>query len=198
MRWLRHNDDTGDSFLCLLLSFGRYSHASMVSIRPVPTKATRRFNWSASTSTSMKPQVSHHWTVKATRVSWWRHQMETFSALLAICAGNSPVTGEFPAQRPVTRSFDVFFDLRLNRQLSKQWGRWWFETLPRSLWRHCNVSIHVDGLMQTKCYSIAFFYAWSFRYSISHEIYPWSYFALFVVVILLFLIHSHSWFKPHS
>ena len=40
--------------------------------------------------------------------------METFSALLAICAGNSPVTGEFPAQSPVTRSFDVFFDLRLN------------------------------------------------------------------------------------
>ena len=40
--------------------------------------------------------------------------MKTFSALLAICAWNSPVTGEFPAQRPVTRSFDVFFDLRLN------------------------------------------------------------------------------------
>ena len=46
--------------------------------------------------------------------------METFSALLAICAGNSPVTGEFPAQRPVTRSFGVFFDLRLNKRLSKQ------------------------------------------------------------------------------
>ena len=43
---------------------------------------------------------------------WWRHQMETFSALLAICAGNSLVPGEFSAQRPVTRSFDVFFDLR--------------------------------------------------------------------------------------
>ena len=41
--------------------------------------------------------------------------METFSALLAICAGNSPVTGEFSAQRPVTWSFDVFFDLRLNK-----------------------------------------------------------------------------------
>ena len=41
----------------------------------------------------------------------WRHQMETFSALLAICAGNSPVPGEFPTQRPVTRIFDVFFDL---------------------------------------------------------------------------------------
>ena len=38
--------------------------------------------------------------------------METFSALLAPCAGHSPVSGEFPAQRPVTRSFDVFFDLR--------------------------------------------------------------------------------------
>ena len=38
--------------------------------------------------------------------SWWRHQKETFFALLAICAGNSPVTGEFPAQRPVTRSFE--------------------------------------------------------------------------------------------
>ena len=45
---------------------------------------------------------------------WWRHEMEPFSALLAICARNSPATGEFPAQRPVTRSFDVFFDLRLN------------------------------------------------------------------------------------
>ena len=46
--------------------------------------------------------------------------METFSALLAICAGNSPVPGEVPAQRPVTRSFDVFFDLRPNEGLSKQ------------------------------------------------------------------------------
>ena len=40
--------------------------------------------------------------------AWWRHQMETFSALLAICVGSSPVTGEFPSQRPVTRSVDVF------------------------------------------------------------------------------------------
>ena len=72
--------------------------------------------------------------------SWWRHEMETFSALLAICAGNSSVTGEFPTQRPVARSFDVFFYLRLNKRLSKQsWG-WWFETLSGSLWRHCNVT----------------------------------------------------------
>ena len=46
--------------------------------------------------------------------------METFSALLAICAGNSPVTGDFPAQRPVTRSFDVFVDLHLNKRLSNE------------------------------------------------------------------------------
>ena len=53
--------------------------------------------------------------------------METFSALLVICAGNSLVHGEFPAQRPVTWCFNVFFDLRLNKQSSKQsWG-WQFE-----------------------------------------------------------------------
>ena len=71
--------------------------------------------------------------------SWWRHQMETFSALLALCAGNSPVPGEFPAQRPVTRSFDVFFVLCLNQRLSKQSRGWWFETQSRPLWRHRNV-----------------------------------------------------------
>ena len=71
--------------------------------------------------------------------TWWRHQMEAFSALLAICAGNSPVPGEFPTQRPVTRSFDVFFDLPLNKRLSKQWWGWWFETLSRPLWPHRNV-----------------------------------------------------------
>ena len=56
--------------------------------------------------------------------SLWRHKMETFTALLALCAGNSPVTGEIPSQRPVTRRFDVFFHLRL-----KQSWRRWFETL---------------------------------------------------------------------
>ena len=65
--------------------------------------------------------------------------METFSALLAICAGNSPVPGEFHTQRPVTRSFDVYFDLRPNKRLSKQsWG-WWFETPSHPFWRHRNV-----------------------------------------------------------
>ena len=88
--------------------------------------------------------------------SWWRHQMETFSALLAICVGNSPVTGEFPAQRPVAWNFDdVFFDLRLNKRLRKQsWGLW-FETLSRPLWPHYNEQVEIqhvhttDGLAPT-------------------------------------------------
>ena len=71
-------------------------------------------------------------------IAWWRHQMETLSALLAICAGNSTVPVEFQAQRPVTRGFDVFFDLRLNKRLSKQWWGWWFETPSCPLWHHLN------------------------------------------------------------
>ena len=56
--------------------------------------------------------------------------------------------GEFPAQRPVTRSFDVFFDLRLNKPLSKQWWGWWFETLWGPLWRHCNaVFVTLDSAL---------------------------------------------------
>ena len=70
--------------------------------------------------------------------SWWRNQMEKFSALLAICVGNSPVRGEFPAQRPVTGSFDVFFDLHPNKRLSTQLRGWWFETPSCPLWRHRN------------------------------------------------------------
>ena len=61
--------------------------------------------------------------------AWWCHQMETFPALLAICAGNSPVSGGFPAQMPVTWSFDICFDLRLNKR---------FGTQSCPLRRHCN------------------------------------------------------------
>ena len=66
--------------------------------------------------------------------TWWRHQMETFSALLAICAGNSLVSGEFPAQRPVTRSFDVFFDVRV-----------WVNTREAGHLRRCR--IHYDVIV---------------------------------------------------
>ena len=91
--------------------------------------------------------------------TWWRHQMGTFSALLAICAGNSPVTGELP----VTRSFDVSFDMRVNKRLNKQsWG-WWFETPSSSLWSHCNdVSslFHEGGILWQPIP-----YYWSFMWS---------------------------------
>ena len=75
--------------------------------------------------------------------TWWRHQMETFSALLAICGGNSPVTGEFPTQRSLTRTFHVFFDLRLNKRLSKQsWG-WLFDAIAPIMTSLCWQS-HLD------------------------------------------------------
>ena len=86
--------------------------------------------------------------------------METFSALLAICVWNSPVHGEFPPQRPVTWSFDVFFDLRLSKQ---SWG-WWFEMLSRPLWRHwttinnnqwsLNHVYTVEPTYNTVCYNV--------------------------------------------
>ena len=78
-------------------------------------------------------------------LSWWRHQIETFSTLLVLCAGNSPVTGEFPTHRPVTRNFDVFVDLRLNQRLSKQLKRPWFVTPLHSLWLHCNDTMAISS-----------------------------------------------------
>ena len=71
--------------------------------------------------------------------AWWRHQMETFSALLALCAG-------IHRSRwiPRTKASDAelwffFFDLHVNKWFSKQWWSWWFETASRPLLRHCNV-----------------------------------------------------------
>ena len=73
----------------------------------------------------------HHWSsafvalyteILPVTIPWWRHQMVTFSAFLALCAGNSPVTGEFPYQRPVTRCFDVFFDLAWTNGWVNIWG----------------------------------------------------------------------------
>ena len=62
----------------------------------------------------------------------------TFSALLPLCEGTPSVIDGFLSKRQVTLNFDVVFDLRLNKRLSKQSGCWWFDTSSRSLWRHCN------------------------------------------------------------
>ena len=67
--------------------------------------------------------------------------LDQLATLLALCAANSPVS-EFPSQRPATRSFNFFFDLRLNKRLGKQsWG-WWFETPSCSSWRHCSNELY--------------------------------------------------------
>ena len=91
--------------------------------------------------------------------------METFSALLAICAGNSPVPGEFPTQRPVTRSFDVSLELCLNKRLRKQSRGWWFETLSCPLWRHRNVHETQEDLYPVGWISIKM---QSYQYRNSH------------------------------
>ena len=86
----------------------------------------------------------------------WRHQMEKLSVLLTLCEGNSPVIGEFPSQRQVTQSFDVFFDLLLNKRMRKQsWG-WWFETPLRPLWRRCN-SVWRNGIHEHQYFVEIFF-----------------------------------------
>ena len=64
----------------------------------------------------------------------WKH----LPRYRALCEGNPSVTDGFPSQRPVTRSFDAFFDLCLNKRSSKQSRRRWFETQSLSLWRHYN------------------------------------------------------------
>ena len=71
-------------------------------------------------------------------LSWRRHEMETFFALLALCAGNSLVTGEFPSKGQWRGALVLSLICALNKRLSKQSLGWWFETPSRSLWRHCN------------------------------------------------------------
>ena len=72
--------------------------------------------------------------------------METSTALLGRCEGNPPIAGDFPSQIPITLRFDVFFELRLNKRLSKQSKLRWFQTPSRSLWRQCNAH---EGMIST-------------------------------------------------
>ena len=91
----------------------------------------------------LKPWWLHWYAYMSPGFSEMRYMMTSSNGNIFRVTGH--FSGEFtgprwiPAQRPVTQSVDVFFDLRLNKRLSKQsWG-WWFETLPRPLWRHSNV-----------------------------------------------------------
>ena len=76
---------------------------------------------------------AHVWSLWLLVRTWWRHQMETKSALLALCAGNSQISGEFPSQRPVTRSFGVFFMC--------VWTNGWAKCLNTSHRAHYDVTI---------------------------------------------------------
>ena len=88
------------------------------------------------------------------------------------CAGYSPVIGEFPAQSQ-WRGALIFFYLRLNRQLSKQWRRWWFETLLRSLWHQSWV--YVNQSCPTQCYS---YFAEYLAYVTINVMFQYSFFRL--------------------
>ena len=85
-----------------------------------------------------------HLFIRALGLSRQHHQMETCSMLLALCEGNPLVTGGFPSQRPVTWSFDVFLDLRLNKWLSNPLRHRWFEMPLHSLWYCCNWDIFCE------------------------------------------------------
>ena len=114
--------------------------------------------------------------------SWWRHRMETFSASLARCEGNPQVTGEFPSQRPLTRNFDVFFDLRLNKRPRIQLRRLWFETPARSLWRHCNEPIPLGGI-----------WLLSLTMIVSHD---YCTNLVYAMMLLYWIKWSRHWFNP--
>ena len=87
---------------------------------------------------------NNYWTTKfSTRqnhddVIKWKHFPRYWPFVRGI---HRRIPGEFPAQRPVKRSFDVFFDLCLNKRVSKQSRGWWFRTSSRPLWRQCNVTL---------------------------------------------------------
>ena len=126
------------------------------TITPVPVKQSWStwINWSPESNKNLHFMVCTNGCVlqlgkQPHKVRYSACLLETFSALLAFCAGNSPVTGELHTQRPVARSFDVFFDVHLNQQMSKKWRRQWFETPSCSLWRHCNVCMLYSRLYST-------------------------------------------------
>ena len=92
----------------------------------------------------------------------WKH----FPRYWPFARGIHRSSGKFPAQRPVTRSFDVFFDFRLNKRLSKQSLGWWSETPPRSLWRQCNgilCRFHCHLMEGTSTYLIVLHTYWRHR-----------------------------------
>ena len=126
--------------------------------------------------------------------TWRRHQRETFSALLAICAGNSP--------GPVTRSFDVFFDLRPNKRQSKQSRGWWLETPWRPLWRHSNVFVWPIACMAADDLNNKGIHHAKWRVLVFHNFNDWNYFSVEIMaanekkcIFFSYLEYTRQWPK---
>ena len=102
-------------------------------------------NWVDATQQQQQRVCRQNQRECLSRRQWWTFGMFMMTSsngnifrVTGLLCGEFTGPGEFPTQRPVTRSFDVFFDLHLNKRLSKQpWG-WWLGTLSWSLWRHRN------------------------------------------------------------
>ena len=122
-----------NSFLCLWEvhrdAFG-WSRSQMLSINPGRLQSHYQMRYPAETEYLKSPLFAMMASSNGNIVRVTGHLCGEFTA-----------PGEFPSQRPVTRSFDNFFDLRLNKRLSKQSWDWWFEMPLRQLWRHCNGEI---------------------------------------------------------
>ena len=88
------------SAVCLLLVVAVFSglYGFMWFIYPYPSGL---FHWRWVIVSRSKPE--------GYRQNQTKSNGKAFSALLALCAGNSPVNGAFPTQRPAMRSFDIFF-----------------------------------------------------------------------------------------
>ena len=100
--------------LLLMILFAPDTHSYIVWVRIGSQFIS---GWTDNTTISKQAQQRYvqgifilywHFPAFVMEITWWRHQMEPFPALLNLCVGNSPVTGEFPSQRLVRRSFDVW------------------------------------------------------------------------------------------
>ena len=126
-------------------------HESVISLL-ISRVAKRQEKWAHKPFiTTVDTQCYFTWrnkpgtTIQKTIFTWWRHQMEIFSALLALCAGNSPV--------PVNSPHKGQWRGALVLSLSKQPWSWWFETPSWSLWRQCNdTSTH--SLCSRPCHDV--------------------------------------------
>ena len=117
--------------------------------------------------------------------TWWRHFPRYIFRVTGHLCGEFPGPGEFPAQRQVTRSFVAFFDLRLNKWLSKQSRGEWFETLSCPLWRH-SIDVWVFSCAYLMC-----------AQDDSTHVFNWPHILLFILFLsisgpLLFLLYIND------